>query len=33
VWIGEEKPSGLSFVSKPDVTVTYDGTQQSIKMK
>jgi alpha-D-xyloside xylohydrolase len=33
VWIGEEKPSGLSFVSKPDMTVTYDGTQQSIKMK
>ncbi len=26
VWIGEQKPSGLNFESKPDVTVTYDGT-------
>jgi alpha-D-xyloside xylohydrolase len=33
VWIGEQKPSGLSFESKSDVTVTYDGTQQSIKME
>jgi alpha-D-xyloside xylohydrolase len=33
VWIGEQKPAGLSFESKPDVSVTYDGTLQSIKMK
>jgi len=33
VWIGVQKPSGLNFESKPDATVTYDGTQQSIRMK
>jgi alpha-D-xyloside xylohydrolase len=33
VWIGERRPSGLDFQSKPDATVTYDGTQQSIKME
>jgi alpha-D-xyloside xylohydrolase len=32
VWIGERKPSGLDFLSKPDVIVTYDGTEQSVKM-
>jgi alpha-D-xyloside xylohydrolase len=31
VWVGERKPSGLDFRSKPDVTVTYDGTEQLIK--
>jgi alpha-D-xyloside xylohydrolase len=31
VWIGERKPSGLDFLSKPDVTVTYDGNEQSVK--
>ncbi len=33
VWISDGKPSGLDFQSKPDATVTYDGTQQSIKME
>jgi len=33
VWIGAQKPSGLNFLSQPDVIVTYDGEQQSIKME
>lgn len=33
VWIGAQKPSGLDFQSKPAVTVTYDGTAQSVKME
>ncbi|MGD0339548.1 MAG: TIM-barrel domain-containing protein [Bacteroidota bacterium] len=33
VWIGKGKLSGLDFQSEPDVTVMYDGLQQSIKMK
>ncbi|MCI0616561.1 DUF5110 domain-containing protein, partial [bacterium] len=33
VWIGEAKPSGLDFQSKPDATVTYNGAQQTVKMK
>jgi alpha-D-xyloside xylohydrolase len=32
VWISKQKPSGLDFVSKPDATVKYDGTQKLIKM-
>jgi alpha-D-xyloside xylohydrolase len=33
VWIGAQKPSDLDFLSKPDVVVTYDGRQQSIKIE
>jgi alpha-D-xyloside xylohydrolase len=33
VWIGAQKSSGLDFQAKPAVTVTYDGTQQSVKME
>jgi alpha-D-xyloside xylohydrolase len=33
VWVGEQKPVGLGFQSKPDATVMYDGTQQSVKME
>ena len=33
VWIGQENPSGLNFISKPDLVVKYDGTKQIIKMK
>jgi alpha-D-xyloside xylohydrolase len=33
VWISSKKPSGLDFQSKPDDIITYDGTQQLIKMK
>ncbi|MGA9365421.1 MAG: TIM-barrel domain-containing protein [Bacteroidota bacterium] len=33
VWVGEQTPSGLNFELKPDVTVTYDGTEQSIKIE
>lgn len=33
VWIGARKPSGLDFQSRPDTAVTYNGTQQSIKME
>jgi alpha-D-xyloside xylohydrolase len=33
VWIGERRPSGLDFQSKPDVIVTYDGAQQTVKME
>jgi alpha-D-xyloside xylohydrolase len=33
VWINKLKPSSLDFISKPDVIVKYDGSQQSIKMK
>jgi alpha-D-xyloside xylohydrolase len=32
VWIGDGKPSDLNFQSKPDASVTYDGSQQSITM-
>ena len=31
VWISKDKPSGLSFVSKPDKIIKYDGTRQIIK--
>jgi alpha-D-xyloside xylohydrolase len=33
VWIGDRKPSGLDFQSEPDAIATYNGTQQSIKLK
>jgi len=33
VWIGERRPLGLDFLSKPDAVVIYDGTPQSIKMQ
>ncbi|MCX6122872.1 MAG: DUF5110 domain-containing protein [Ignavibacteriales bacterium] len=33
VFIGEQKPSGLDFQSKPDAQIIYNGTKQSIKMK
>jgi alpha-D-xyloside xylohydrolase len=33
VWISKQKPSGLDFAVNADEIVTYDGTQQSIKMK
>ncbi len=33
VWISKTKPLGLNFGSPPDVTVHYDGSEQSIKMK
>jgi alpha-D-xyloside xylohydrolase len=33
VWIGDRKPSGLDFQSKPDATIIYNGTQQIVKMK
>jgi len=33
VWIGDGKPAGLDFQSKPDFTVTYNGTPLSIKME
>ena len=33
IWVSARKPSGLDFQSKPDATVTYDGTQQSIIME
>jgi len=32
-WISAQKPSGLDFDSKPDMVVTYNGRQQSIKME
>ncbi len=32
VWIGDGKPTDLTFQSKPDASVTYDGSQQSIAM-
>jgi len=32
VWIGAGKPSDLTFQSKPDASVTYDGSPQSIAM-
>ncbi len=33
VWIAKHKPAALEFLSKPDATVTYDGSQRIIKMK
>ena len=33
VLINKLKPSGLDFISKPDVIVKYDGNQQSIIIK
>ncbi len=33
VWIGDDRPAGLDFQTKPDITVTYNGTQLSIKME
>jgi alpha-D-xyloside xylohydrolase len=33
VWISSQKPSGLDFNSKPDAAVSYNGDQQSIKIK
>ena len=33
VWIHDGKPTGLDFQSKPDTTVSYDGTARSIKAK
>lgn len=33
VWMGDQKSPGIDFQSKPDVTVTYDGSEQSITMK
>jgi len=33
VWFSAQKPSGLNFLSKPDVIVTYKGTQQMVKME
>jgi len=33
VWIGEQKPSGLDFLSKPDAVVTYNGTRKSLRME
>ena len=32
VWIGDGKPTDLTFQSKPDASVTYNGSQQSIAM-
>ncbi len=33
VFIGKQKPSGFDFQSKPDAQITYDGSEQLIKMK
>jgi alpha-D-xyloside xylohydrolase len=33
VWIGENKPHGLDFNSKPDAIINYNGALQSVKMK
>ncbi|OGU33535.1 MAG: alpha-xylosidase [Ignavibacteria bacterium GWA2_35_9] len=33
VWITKEKQSSLGFISKPDVVITYIGSQQIIKME
>ena len=33
VWINGQKPSGLDFQSEPDAIISYDGNQQSIRMK
>ena len=33
VWIKKEKQSSLDFISKPDVVITYIGSQQIIKME
>jgi len=33
VWIGKNKPSGLDFISRPDIIVKYNGTEQTIKLK
>lgn len=33
VWIGEQKATAFDFQSKPDATVTYNGTQQMVKME
>jgi len=33
VFIGKQKPSGFEFQSKPDFTVTYDGSSQSLQTK
>ena len=32
-WIGSNKPSGLDFQSNPDTIISYNGNEQSIKMK
>ncbi len=32
-FISPTRPVGLDFQMKPDVTITYDGTEQSIKLK
>ena len=32
VWIGEGRPSDLQFESKPDLSVTYDGNELSVRM-
>ena len=32
VWISTQKPVGLDFQSNPDTLITYDGSQQSVKM-
>jgi alpha-D-xyloside xylohydrolase len=33
IWIKKEKPLPMDFLSAPDVTIVYNGTQQIIKMK
>ena len=33
VWIGKKNPSGINFESKPDSTIHYNGTEQTIRMK
>ena len=32
-WISDSKPSKLDFQTKPDAIVTYNGTEQTVKMK
>jgi alpha-D-xyloside xylohydrolase len=33
VWSGKHSPLGIDFKSEPDAVVTYDGTQQTIRLK
>jgi alpha-D-xyloside xylohydrolase len=33
VWMSDQKASGIDFQSKPDTSVVYDGSEQSIKIK
>ena len=33
IWVNKNKVAGMDFLTKPDIVVTYNGIQQSIKMK